>query len=55
MSATTLTAPFPHRADARPGLTRLTAVELRKMTDTRAGFWLLLAVAVLTVVVVAIT
>ena len=35
----------PHRAararDARPGLVRLTLVELRKMTDTRAGFWLL--------------
>ena len=36
-----------------PGSTRLTAVELRKMTDTRAGFWLQLAVVALTVVVVA--
>ena len=25
-----------------PACRRLTAVELRKMTDTRAGFWLLL-------------
>jgi ABC-2 type transport system permease protein len=30
---------------ARPALSRLTAVELRKMTDTRAGFWLLIVVA----------
>ena len=30
--------------DARPGLARLTLVELRKMTDTRAGFWLQLAI-----------
>lgn len=30
---------------ARPSLSRLTEVELRKMTDTRAGFWLQLAVA----------
>jgi ABC-2 type transport system permease protein len=29
---------------ARPPLPRLTAVELRKMIDTRAGFWLLLLV-----------
>ena len=28
--------------DARPGLGRLVRVELRKMYDTRAGFWLLL-------------
>jgi len=28
-----------------PSLARLTRVELRKMTDTRAGFWLLVAVA----------
>jgi ABC-2 type transport system permease protein len=55
MSATTLAAPLPRRADDRPGFARLTAVELRKMTDTRAGFWLLLAVGVLTAVVVAIT
>ena len=52
MSAATLTAPLPLRADARPCMARLTAVELRKMTDTRAGFWLALAVAALTVVVV---
>jgi ABC-2 type transport system permease protein len=39
MSALTHTAPL-----ARPTLPRLTAVELRKMIDTRAGFWLLLLV-----------
>jgi ABC-2 type transport system permease protein len=55
MNATTLTATLPRRADARPGFARLTAVELRKMTDTRAGFWLLLAVVLLTVVVVALS
>jgi hypothetical protein len=31
-------------ANAGPSLARLTAVELRKMVDTRAGFWLQLAV-----------
>lgn len=44
--------------DARPGLARLTRVELRKMVDTRSGFWLLLAVValmLLLVVVVQIT
>jgi ABC-2 type transport system permease protein len=49
---TTTTAPRAPRQDAaaparrgiaRPSLGRLTLVELRKMTDTRAGFWLLLA------------
>ncbi len=40
--------------DRRPGLGRLTAVELRKMVDTRAGFWLQLAVAVLTVALVVV-
>ena len=35
--------------DAQPRLGRLTLVELRKMTDTRAGFWLQLAVVALTV------
>jgi hypothetical protein len=28
----------------RAGLPRLTRVELRKMADTRAGFWLLLII-----------
>jgi ABC-2 type transport system permease protein len=38
----------------RPSPARLTAVELRKMTDTRSGFWLQLAVVGLTVVLVII-
>ncbi len=50
MTAATLAAPAL-RADRRPGLGRLTVVELRKMIDTRAGFWLLLATAALTVAV----
>lgn len=40
---------------ARPPLPRLTAVELRKMTDTRAGFWLLLLVGLAAVASVVIT
>jgi len=57
MSATALTAPI--RMDttgihARPGLARLTAVELRKMVDTRAGFWLQVATVALTVFVVIV-
>jgi ABC-2 type transport system permease protein len=51
MSAVTATAPA-FAGLTRPSLTRLTRVELRKMTDTRAGFWLLLAVMALTVIAV---
>ena len=51
MSAAALTAVSLEGRDARPGLGRLTLVELRKMTDTRAGFWLQLAIAALTVFV----
>jgi ABC-2 type transport system permease protein len=58
MSALSLAAiprPMPlTAAPARPGLGRLTRVELRKMVDTRAGFWLLASAIALTVVVVAI-
>jgi ABC-2 type transport system permease protein len=39
----------------RPGLARLTKVELRKMVDTRSGFWLQLAVLALTLLAVGIT
>jgi ABC-type transport system involved in multi-copper enzyme maturation permease subunit len=45
----------PAGRDARPGLARLTRVELRKMVDTRSGFWLLAAVAGLTLLAVLIT
>jgi ABC-2 type transport system permease protein len=49
MSAAALTAVPAAGRDDRPGLGRLTLVELRKMTDTRAGFWLQLAIAALTI------
>jgi ABC-2 type transport system permease protein len=57
MSTTTLTAPIRVNTagvHARPGLGRLVAVELRKMVDTRAGFWLQVAMVAITVVVVAV-
>ncbi|MDP2711446.1 MAG: hypothetical protein Q8O56_09530 [Solirubrobacteraceae bacterium] len=57
MSTTTLAVPI--RVDAagvhaRPGLGRLVAVELRKMVDTRAGFWLQVAMVAITVVAVIV-
>jgi hypothetical protein len=42
------------RTFARPGMDRLTAVELRKMTDTRAGLWLQIAVGLLTLAAIAV-
>ena len=57
MSTTALAAPIRVNTagvHARPGLGRLVAVELRKMVDTRAGFWLQVAIPALTVVVVAV-
>jgi ABC-2 type transport system permease protein len=39
-------------AHTRPGLGRLAAVELRKMLNTRAGFWLQVATVALTVLAV---
>lgn len=47
------TVPAGH--DTRPSLSRLTKVELRKMVDTRSGFWLQLAVLGLIVLTVVIT
>lgn len=41
-------SPTPRAEDRRPALARLAAVELRKMVDTRAGFWLLLGIFLLT-------
>jgi ABC-2 type transport system permease protein len=52
MSTTVLAAP---RRVPRAGLPRLTLIELRKMLDTRAGFWLLAAVIALTVADVVVT
>jgi ABC-2 type transport system permease protein len=57
MSTTTLAAPVRVNTagvHARPGLGRLVAVELRKMVNTRAGFWLQAATVALTVVVVLV-
>jgi ABC-2 type transport system permease protein len=55
MSTALLPAAVPAGgADVRPGLGRLTLVELRKMTDTRAGFWLLSITALLTVALVVL-
>ena len=39
---------------ARPGLGRLVAVELRKIVDTRAGFWMQVATVALTAVLVIV-
>jgi ABC-2 type transport system permease protein len=52
MTAAALTAVPAEGRGARPGIGRLTFVELRKMTDTRAGFWLQLAIVALTVITV---
>lgn len=49
------TMPVAAGRETRPGLGRLTKVELRKMVNTRSGFWLQLAVVALTVLVVVIT
>ncbi len=47
---------MPHpAARRRPGFGRLIAVELRKMIDTRAGFWLSAAVVAATALVVVIS
>ena len=57
MSATTLTAPIRVNTagvHARPGLGRLVAVELRKMVNTRAGFWLQVATVAITALVVIV-
>ena len=40
--------------DGGPRLGRLAAVELRKMVDTRAGFWLQVATVAITVVAVTV-
>jgi ABC-2 type transport system permease protein len=55
MSADAIAMPVATGRDRRPGLSRLTKVELRKMVNTRSGFWLLIAVAALTIVAVFVT
>ncbi len=57
MSTTTLAPPIrvnTAAVHARPGLGRLVAVELRKMVDTRAGFWLQVATVAIAVVAVIV-
>jgi ABC-2 type transport system permease protein len=59
-AAAHLDTPLPPRTggdarDQRPSLVRLTRVELRKMHDTRAGFWLLLSGLLLTLAAVVIS
>ena len=56
MSATAYAEPLilpagtaPTTEFRRPPLRRLAAIELRKMTDTRSGFWLMLTVAALAI------
>jgi len=55
MSATTYEAPtLDVSGTSRIPLTRLVRVELRKLVDTRASRWLLIAIGVITVVAIAI-
>jgi ABC-2 type transport system permease protein len=57
MSTTALTAPIPvdtAGVHTRPGLGRLVAVELRKIVDTRAGFWMQVATVAITALVVIV-
>lgn len=44
----------PPRGFTRPSLFRLTGVELRKMADTRAGLWLMVVTALVSVAIVVI-
>lgn len=53
VAAPTAAAPRPDQF-SRPGLVRLTGVELRKMIDTRAGMWLLITTAALTLAAIVI-
>ena len=58
MSAATSTTgtkvALPEDRDAHVPLLRLTQVEMRKMLDTRAGFWLLVVIALLTVAAIGL-
>jgi ABC-2 type transport system permease protein len=52
-----LAAPVPPAVadERRPGFGRLTSVELRKMTDTRSGFWLPVGVVLITLITVVVS
>lgn len=59
MTATTGTTgqsgvPLPEDRDAAVPTTRLVGVEMRKMVDTRAGFWLIVVIALLTVAAIVL-
>jgi len=56
MSATTATtyAGLDLSGTTRPPMSRLVKVEIRKMVDTRAGMWLMVAMGAITVVAVVI-
>jgi ABC-type transport system involved in multi-copper enzyme maturation permease subunit len=54
MSTAIATSPALDR-DTRPGFGRLVRVELRKMYDTRAGFWLLLSAVLLAALAAGLT
>ncbi|MFY1668684.1 ABC transporter permease [Plantactinospora sp. WMMB334] len=46
--------PADDRVDERPTLLRLTLVELRKLTDTRAGYWLLITIGLVAAAIVTV-
>jgi ABC-2 type transport system permease protein len=55
-SPSTTTLPTSHRSDQRSDgipLHRITTTELRKMFDTRSGFWLMASIAIFAVVATA--
>jgi ABC-2 type transport system permease protein len=55
MSAVTYAPPLVGAKEpTRPGMVRLTLVEMRKMVDTRSGKWLLAVIGLLSVAVVTI-
>ncbi|SCG72554.1 ABC-2 family transporter protein [Micromonospora echinaurantiaca] len=47
-------APRHHPGLRRPSLLRLTGVELRKLVDTRAGFWLLVTIGLVAAAIVVL-
>lgn len=47
-------APRRHPGLRRPSLLRLTGVELRKLVDTRAGFWLLVTIGLVAAAIVVL-
>lgn len=54
VSGTTMSHTRTRLKEQRPSMARLTAVELRKAVDTRAGLWLVVSIAAITIVVVAL-